>query len=40
VYAVATIVALVQPILGLVLNASLWLVWIRLYYHTRREATL
>ena len=40
VYAVATIVALFQPVLGLVLNASLWLVWIRLGYRTTREAAL
>ena len=38
VYAVATLVALIQPVLGLALNASLWLLWIRLCYHTRLEA--
>lgn len=40
VYAVSTVVALFPPVLGLVLNASLWLVWIRLCYHTTREAAL
>jgi len=40
VYAVSTVVALFQPVLGLVLNASLWLVGIRLCYHTTREAAL
>lgn len=38
VYVVATLVALVQPAVGLALNASLWLLWIRLCYHTRYEA--
>jgi uncharacterized membrane protein len=38
VYVVATLVALVQPALGLALNASLWLLWVRLCYHTRAEA--
>jgi uncharacterized membrane protein len=38
VYVIATLVALVQPVLGLTLNASLWLLWIRLCYHTTREA--
>ena len=38
VYLVATLVALVQPVLGLVLNVSLWILWIRLCYHTTREA--
>jgi uncharacterized membrane protein len=38
VYVVATLVALVQPALGLALNASLWLLWVRLCYHTRYEA--
>jgi uncharacterized membrane protein len=38
VYVLATLVALVQPVLGLTLNASLWLLWIRLCYHTTREA--
>ncbi|MGH7538920.1 MAG: TMEM175 family protein [Gemmatimonadales bacterium] len=39
VYVVATVVALVQPVVGLALNAALWLLWIRLCYHTRLEAT-
>lgn len=38
VYAVATLVALVQPALGLALNASLWLLWVRLSYYTTSEA--
>jgi len=38
VYVVATLVALVQPALGLALNVSLWLLWVRLGYHTRYEA--
>jgi uncharacterized membrane protein len=38
VYAVATLVALVQPALGLALNASLWLLWVRLSYDTASEA--
>ncbi len=38
VYTVATLVALVQPMLGLALNASLWLLWTRLCYHTASEA--
>lgn len=38
VYAVATIVAFFQPVLGLVVNASLWLLWIGLCYHTTRES--
>jgi hypothetical protein len=38
VYVVATLVALVQPAVGLALNASLWLLWIRLCYHTRYKA--
>jgi uncharacterized membrane protein len=38
VYAVATLVALVQPVLGLALNASLWLLWVRLSYYTTSEA--
>jgi len=38
IYVVATLVALVQPALGLALNASLWLLWVRLCYHTRYEA--
>lgn len=38
VYAVATLVAMVQPALGLALNASLWLLWVRLSYDTAAEA--
>jgi uncharacterized membrane protein len=34
VYLVATIVALFQPWLGLLINVSLWLVWIRLGYRS------
>jgi uncharacterized membrane protein len=34
IYGVATLVALVQPVLGLALNASLWLLWVRLSYTT------
>ena len=40
VYTAATLVALLQPFLGLALNASLWLLWIRLCYHKRAEAML
>jgi hypothetical protein len=39
VYVVATLVAMVQPALGLVLNASLWILWIRLCYRTAHETT-
>ncbi len=38
VYIIATLVVLVQPVLGLALNASLWLLWIRLCYRTTHEA--
>ncbi|MGH2611099.1 MAG: TMEM175 family protein [Tepidiformaceae bacterium] len=38
VYVLATLVALVHPALGLALNASLWLLWIRLCYHTTAQA--
>lgn len=38
VYFVATLVALIQPALGLALNASLWLLWIRLCYQGTYEA--
>ncbi len=31
-YLVSTLVALIQPALGLLLNASLWILWIRLGY--------
>ncbi len=40
VYAFATIVAFFRPVLGLLVNASLWLLWIRLCYHTTREAAM
>ena len=33
VYSVATAVAFFRPLLGLALNASLWILWIRLCYH-------
>ncbi len=38
VYAVAASIAFFQPILALALNASLWLLWIRLGYHSAHEA--
>jgi uncharacterized membrane protein len=38
VYAVATIVALYRPLLGLGINASLWLLWIRLCYRPAQAA--
>ena len=38
VYTLATLVALAQPVAGLALNASLWLLWIRLCYRTTRDA--
>jgi len=37
VYVVATLVALRQPLLGLALNGSLWLLWIRLGYRETAE---
>ncbi len=37
VYLVATLVALKQPAVGLALNASLWVLWIRLGYRTVQE---
>jgi uncharacterized membrane protein len=40
VYAVATLVALVSPVLGLALQASLWLLWIGLRYEMRTEGGL
>jgi hypothetical protein len=36
VYLVATVVALFQPALGLALNVSLWILWIRLGYREVR----
>jgi len=38
VYTISTLVALFQPVLGLALNTSLWLLWIRLCYHSAHEA--
>lgn len=38
VYMVSTLVALKQPVVGLTINASLWILWIRLGYRTTREA--
>ena len=38
IYAAATVVALFSPTLALVVNASLWLLWVRLCYHTAEEA--
>lgn len=37
VYVAATLVALWRPWLGLALNASLWVLWVRLCYRTRQE---
>ncbi len=37
VYAIATVVAFFWPLLGLAINASLWLLWIRLCYHSSRS---
>jgi uncharacterized membrane protein len=34
VYAIATVIAFNRPLLGLAVNASLWLLWIRLCYHS------
>lgn len=38
VYLAAMLVALIQPALGLAINASLWILWIRLGYRPMREA--
>jgi uncharacterized membrane protein len=38
VYLVATLLALVQPVAGLVINVSLWILWIRLGYRAERRA--
>lgn len=35
IYLTSTLVALVQPAVGLILNASLWILWIRLGYRTQ-----
>jgi TMEM175 potassium channel family protein len=40
VYVAATLVALIRPFVGLALNASLWLLWIRLCYRTTHEANV
>jgi TMEM175 potassium channel family protein len=37
IYLVATLVALVQPAVGLAINGSLWVLWIRLGYRTVQE---
>ena len=37
IYLVATLVALEQPAVGLAINASLWVLWIRLGYRTVQE---
>ncbi len=37
IYTAATLVALAKPLIGLGLNASLWLLWIRLCYRTEDE---
>jgi len=37
VYLAATLIALVRPLLGLALNASLWLLWMRLGYREAAE---
>jgi uncharacterized membrane protein len=36
VYLAATLVALVRPVLGLLINVSLWIVWVRLGYRSAR----
>jgi uncharacterized membrane protein len=38
VYLVSTLVALVQPAVGLLINVSLWVLWVRLCYRTARDA--
>lgn len=38
VYAAATVLALVQPVLGLALKVSLWILWIRLCYRSTHAA--
>lgn len=38
VYTIATVVAFFQPVLGLALNTSLWLLWIRLCYRSTHDA--
>jgi uncharacterized membrane protein len=36
IYLAATLIALVQPIAGLLVNVSLWILWIRLGYRAER----
>jgi uncharacterized membrane protein len=36
-YLLSTAVALVKPVLGLLVNVSLWILWIRLGYRSERE---
>jgi hypothetical protein len=38
VYLTSTLVALVQPVIGLLINVSLWILWIRLGYREERTA--
>jgi uncharacterized membrane protein len=38
VYLTSTLVALVQPVIGLLINVSLWTLWIRLGYREERTA--
>ncbi len=38
VYAAATVLAFIRPVLGLLLNISLWLVWIRLGYRAESSS--
>ncbi|HEV8510012.1 MAG TPA: TMEM175 family protein [Gemmatimonadales bacterium] len=40
VYLLSTAVALVKPVLGLLVNLSLWILWIRLGYRPEREGAL
>ena len=39
IYGLSTLVAWFQPAVGLTLNASLWLLWVRLCYRTAAEAS-
>ncbi len=39
VYTLATVVALVRPLVGLLVNVSLWLLWIRLGYRAARSSS-
>jgi uncharacterized membrane protein len=38
VYLLSTLVALVQPVVGLLINVSLWILWIRLGYRSEKAA--